>query len=308
MVKQKKKTTVIGVPFGMGAGVDGAQFGAARIMAEGGLLARLERLGLDYEAAILSETERKLAASDSSDNGESERLKHLAEVLDMNERLADAVHQAVNSGSLPLVLGGDHSIAMGTLAGMAQHHNNIGVIWLDAHSDMNTADSSPSGNIHGMSLAASLGMGDSRLTALKGITPKLRPEHVAIIGARSLDDGEKEFIRSLGIACYTMHDIDRLGIAVIMERVLKQMQDAGCRVHVSFDIDVVDPREAPGTGTPVRGGLSYREAHFVMELLYQSGLVASAELVEVNPLLDIDDKTAKLAAELIGSLLGEQIL
>jgi arginase len=159
-----------------------------------------------------------------------------------------------------------------------------------------------------MSLGINLGRGIPLLTGIRGICPKIKPEHVAIIGARSLDPGEKAYIRSLGMACYTMHDIDRLGIARVMDKVIQHLRRVSDGVHVSFDIDSVDPKEAPGTGTPVKGGLSYREAHLALELLFQSDLVTSAEFVEVNPSLDKNNKTAKLAVELIGSLLGEQIL
>ena len=232
----------------------------------------------------------------------------MSEVHEVSSQLSERVSEIVAEGAFPLVLGGDHSISIGTIAGLAEHYANLGVIWFDAHSDLNTEETSPSGNIHGMSLGISLGRGIPLLTGLRGISPKIKPEHVAIIGARSLDSGEKAYIRSLGIACYTMHDIDLIGIARVMDKVIRQFRQTTDGVHVSFDIDSLDPREAPGTGTPVRGGLSYREAHLALELLYQSDLVTSAEFVEVNPSLDKNDQTAKLAVELIGSLLGEQIL
>jgi len=305
MRKRNEKIAVISVPLGKGAGAAGAELGAKSMLEEGNLPAKLEQLGVQYE---LSEVPYSYLIGTETAAEDTKGMKHLAEVLDVNVRLADEVRRAVDGGRMPLVLGGDHSIAIGTIAGLAEEGGKLGVIWIDAHSDLNTPETSPSGNIHGMSLAASLGVGDSRLTSIRGIIPKLDPKHVAIVGARSLDAGEKAFIRSLGIACYTMHDIDKLGIAKVMSKVIKGMKAAGCRVHLSFDIDSLDPREAPGTGTPVRGGLGYREAHLALELLYQSGIIASAEFVEVNPLLDTDYRTAKLAVELIGSLLGEQIL
>lgn len=305
MGKLNKKIAIISVPFGLGAGVAGAELGAAKIITAGNLLAKLNELGFEYEQTEVTVPSGTALDEDSDDE---QRLKHLQKVVSVNENLADEVERAAASGKMPLVLGGDHSVAIGTLAGLAAQTEKLGVIWIDAHSDLNTVDTTPSGNIHGMSLAASLGLGDSRLTSIKGIIPKVDPSNIALIGARSLDPGEKEFIRSLGITCYTMHDVDKLGIAEIMNKVVKKMTDAGCHVHLSFDIDSLDPREAPGTGTPVRGGLNYREAHLALELLYQSGIVASAEFVEVNPLLDTEDRTAKLAVELIGSLLGEQIL
>ncbi|GMX62610.1 hypothetical protein Elgi_24150 [Paenibacillus elgii] len=188
------------------------------------------------------------------------------------------------------------------------HYNRLGVIWIDAHSDLNTPDTTPSGNIHGMSLAASLGQGDERLTRIGGSSPKIRPEHTVLVGVRDLDPGEKACIKAQGITCFTMYDIDRLGMSSVMEEAVQVAGKGTDGVHLSFDIDSLDPVEAPGTGTPVKGGLSYREAHLALELLHESGIVTSAELVEVNPSLDTGQKTAQLAVELIGSLLGEQIL
>lgn len=324
---------IIEVPFDKGAGTRGADLAPSCLLHEAGLLDKLRSLDIAYELAggivLAAEASEQGADGDASAEDDAVAgaeagagasagagagasagvgMKNTAEVLEMSGLLAERVSAAVASGAFPLVLGGDHSIAIGTIAGLADHYSDLGVIWFDAHSDMNTEDSSPSGNIHGMSLGISLGRGYGPLAGLRGKTPKLKPEHVAIVGARSLDPGEKQFIRSLGIACYTMHDIDRMGIAKVMEEVIGHMQRHTDGVHVSFDIDSVDPKEAPGTGTPVRGGLSYREASLALELLYQSGLVTSAELVEVNPTLDHGLRTATLAVELIGSLLGEQIL
>ncbi|MEV5026891.1 arginase [Paenibacillus sp. LPE1-1-1.1] len=297
-----QEVAIVAVPFGKGAGTPGAELGPAHILHAAALAGKLAELNIPYRLA------GEISQASPLPPLKSVNAKHLSEVLDMSSRLADRISEIVDEGAFPLVLGGDHSISIGTIAGLAEHYSNLGVIWFDAHSDLNTEDTSPSGNIHGMSLGISLGRGIKLLTSLRGILPKIRPEHVAIVGARSLDSGEKAYIRSLGITCYTMHDIDRLGIARVMEKVMRQMKHTTDGVHVSFDIDSLDPLEAPGTGTPVRGGLSYREAHLALELLFQSDIVTSAEFVEVNPSLDHNDQTAKLAVELIGSLLGEQIL
>lgn len=240
--------------------------------------------------------------------GDLQKLRHLHEVAAVNQVLAKRVADVAAHGYFPLVLGGDHSIAIGTLAGLARSRPNLGVIWFDAHSDLNTSDTSPSGNIHGMSLAVSLGIGHPLLTGIRGDAPFLKPENVVLIGIRSLDQGEKAFIRASGITCYTMHDIDLKGIVRIMEETIDKLARTTDGVHLSFDVDSIDPSVAPGTGTPVIGGVSYREAHLALELLYESGLVTSAEFVEVNPSLDTDFRTARLAVELIGSLLGERIL
>lgn len=301
-MNNKQAIAIVSVPFGKGAGSVGAEQGPASMLYAAGLLDKLNELSLGYRltSEITLSPQLPLILTDNA--------KHLAEVIDISSQLGERVSRFVAGGDFPLVLGGDHSISIGTIAGLAEHYAKLGVIWFDAHSDLNTEETSPSGNIHGMSLGISLGRGIASLTTLRGIHPKIKPEHVAIIGARSLDPGEKAYIRSLGIACYTMHDIDRLGIASVMDKVTEQMRQTTDGVHVSFDIDSVDPQEAPGTGTPVKGGLSYREAHLALELLYQSGLVTSAEFVEVNPSLDTNNETAKLAVELISSLLGEQIL
>lgn len=297
-----QQVAIVSVPFGKGAGTPGAELGPAHILQAAELERKLTELNISYRLA------GEVSISSQLPPLQAANAKHLSEVHEVSSRLSERVSEIVAENAFPLVLGGDHSISIGTIAGLAEHYANLGVIWFDAHSDLNTEDTSPSGNIHGMSLGISLGRGIPLLTGLRGISPKIKPEHVAIVGARSLDSGEKEYIRSLGIACYTMHDIDRIGIARVMEKVIRQFRQTTDGVHVSFDIDSLDPREAPGTGTPVRGGLSYREAHLALELLYQSDLVTSAEFVEVNPSLDQNDQTAKLAVELIGSLLGEQIL
>lgn len=236
------------------------------------------------------------------------KLRNLDLVAEKNTMLSEKVDNIIKSGSFPLVLGGDHSIAIGTLAGVSKHYKNLGVIWYDAHGDLNTADTSPSGNIHGMPLAVSIGLGHESLIQLGGYAPKVKPENIVIIGARSLDDGEKALIKEQGIRVYTMHEIDRLGMAKVMEESISYLKEKTDGVHLSLDLDGLDPADAPGVGTPVIGGISYRESHLAMEMLAESSIVTSAEFVEVNPILDDKNKTAIAAVALIGSLFGEKLL
>ena len=235
-------------------------------------------------------------------------LRNLDLVAEKNTLLAEKVDEVIESGSFPLVLGGDHSIAIGTLAGVAKHYKNLGVIWYDAHGDLNTAETSPTGNIHGMPLAASLGLGHPLLTELGGYCPKIKPENVVIIGARALDEGEKDLIKEIGIKVYTMHEIDRLGMTKVMEETIAYLKEKTDGVHLSLDLDGLDPSDAPGVGTPVMGGISYRESHLAMEMLEESKIITSAEFVEVNPILDEKNRTATCAVALMGSLFGEKLL
>lgn len=302
----KPTIAAISVPFDLGAGRRGASKGPKAIM-QAGLLRGLQQMDMTIqhvaEIRLPNDTAAPLPPEVEKNN-----LKYLAEVIDVNTRLAEQVSKAVDQGQFPLVIGGDHSIAIGTLAGLSGHYTNLGVIWIDAHSDLNTADTSPSGNIHGMSLAISLGMGHPLLTSIHGEHAKVKAENIVLIGSRSLDEGEKKLIRSLGIKCYTMHDIDRKGMAVVMQDAITYISGKTDGVHVSFDVDSLDPLEAPGTGTAVKGGLQFREAHLAVEMLHEAGIVTSAEFVEVNPLLDDNNKTSHLAVGLISSLLGKQIL
>lgn len=235
-------------------------------------------------------------------------LRNLELIAEKNTLLAEKVDEVVASGAFPLILGGDHSIAIGTLAGVSKHYQNLGVIWYDAHGDLNTAETSPSGNIHGMPLAVSIGLGHPLLTNIAGYTPKVKPENIVIIGARSLDDGEKELIKEKGIKVYTMHEIDRLGMTKVMEESIEYLKERTDGVHLSLDLDGLDPTDAPGVGTPVNGGITYRESHLAMEMLAEAHIVTSAEFVEVNPILDDKNKTASVAVALMGSLFGEKLL
>jgi arginase len=236
------------------------------------------------------------------------KLKYLREIAEVCETLARTVSETVERGRFPLVLGGDHSIAIGTIAGVAKHRRQMGIIWFDAHGDLNTAETTPSGNIHGMPLAVSLGYGHPDLVNCLGFAPKVRPENVVIIGARELDDGERKLIRELGIRVFSMHDIDRVGMGAVMEEALAIVTRGTDGVHLSLDLDGLDPKDAPGVGTPVEGGLTYRESHLAMEMLAEAGVLTSAEFVEVNPILDHGNRTAKVAVALIESAFGKQVV
>ena len=218
----------------------------------------------------------------------------------------------MDEGYFPVVMGGDHSIAIGTLAGLAGHYRergrSVGAVWIDAHGDFNTPETSPSGNIHGMPLAVSVGRGAPELTSLLGLTPMVRPEHVALIGTRDIDALEREEIRAAGVEVYTIADIDRLGAGQVIDRAISSLREKVDALHVSFDVDSLDPQVAPGVGTPVPGGLQYRELHLIMETLAASGLVRSLEVVEVNPILDTANTTAEVAVEMVLSALGKTIL
>lgn len=298
----KRSLSIIGVPMDFGQTRRGVDMGPSAIR-YAGIAERLEMLQYDIED--LGDIKIEGAYEKSP---ERSALKNLDAVRDGNEKLASKVDEAVARGRFPLVLGGDHSIAIGTLAGLGKHYENLGVIWFDAHGDLNTEDTSPSGNIHGMPLAASLGFGHPALTMLGGYSPKVKPEHVVIIGARDLDEGERTLINGQGIKVYTMHEIDRLGMTKVMEETIAYLQERTDCVHLSLDLDGLDPHDAPGVGTPVAGGISYRESHLAMEMLAEADIISSAEFVEVNPILDEKNRTAKVAVALMGSLFGEKLL
>src|SRR5262245_20243432 len=266
-----------------------------------GLSERLERAGIDVEdrgnvQAPLAETH---------ETG-TEHARFLDESLETCTRIAAEVEAARGAGLVPLVLGGDHSIAIGTLSGLAATGPG-GVLWLDAHGDLNTPETSPSGNVHGMPLAAVLGICGGAFARDGLRLPAVDPERVALVGVRSLDPGERALVRDLGVAVYTISDLDRRGVEPVLEEALGRIT-GGSFVHVSVDLDVVDPEVAPGVGNPVRGGLSYREAHLALELVAEAGILDSIELVEVNPIRDHENTTAGLAVELAASALGDRIL
>lgn len=236
-------------------------------------------------------------------NGEN--IKNVKTLVESSEKLAAKVSDIVQEGRFPLVLGGDHSIAIGTLAGVAKHFKNLGVIWYDAHADMNTPETSPSGNIHGMPLAASMGLGHSALTYIGGYRGKVKPEHIVLIGVRDIDKGEQQLIEEKNIKMYTANDVKRLGMQAVIAETLRYLSERCDGIHLSFDVDGIDPLEFPGVGTPVIKGISYKESLQAVRLLSASDKLVSAEFVEVNPVLDKDDTTARLTVNLIGALFGE---
>lgn len=301
----KKQISIIGVPMDLGQARRGVDMGPSAIR-YAGIVERLQALGYDIKDRGDIEIGRPDPAEDNPQQQKS-HLKNLKEVSEANGKLSEWVSDVITNGRFPLVLGGDHSIAIGTLAGISQHFNNLGVIWYDAHGDLNTADTSPSGNIHGMPLAASLGIGHQSLTEIDGYSPKIKPENLVIVGARSLDEGERELIRERGVRVYTMHEIDRLGMTAVMKDTIDFLEQKTDGIHLSLDLDGLDPHDAPGVGTPVIGGISYRESHLAMEMLAESELITSAEFVEVNPILDDRNKTATVAVALMGSLFGEKL-
>lgn len=297
-----KNLSIIGVPVDLGQTRRGVDMGPSAIR-YAGVVERLEALQYDIEDYGDIEIQRPPRREILADTN----LKNLKEVVHASEALATKVDETIKANRFPLVLGGDHSIAIGSIAGIAKHYENLGVIWYDAHGDLNTAETSPSGNIHGMPLAVCLGLGHPDLINIEGYCPKIKPENIVIIGARSLDDGEKKLIREKGIRVYTMHEIDRMGMTAVIEETISYLSARTDGVHLSLDLDGLDPRDAPGVGTPVIGGLSYRESHLAMEMLAEADIITSAEFVEVNPILDEKNKTASLAVALMGSLFGEKL-
>ena len=296
--EKDKRISVIGVPMNLGADRLGVDLGPIAIR-YAGVRKRLERLGYDFEDLGDIPVVRPESATNAFNN-----LKYLDEIVRVNTELCNRVSNVMASGRMPLVLGGDHSVAIGTMAGVMQHKKRLGVIWFDAHGDINTAETSPSGNIHGMPVAVALGLGHESLTAIGGADKRLNPRNLVLIGSRDLDAGERKILRDLGVTVFTMHEVDLLGMPKVMEEAIRIASDGTDGVHVSFDMDAMDPFYATGTGTRVAGGLSYRESHLALELLAQVGIVTSAEFVEVNPLIDNKNETAETAVALMDSLLG----
>jgi arginase len=297
-----RKLSIIGMPMDLGQMRRGVDMGPSAIR-YAGVNERLKSLFDEVHDLGDIAIGRPEVTIDEESN-----LRNLELIAEKTADLADKVDTVIQSGSFPLVLGGDHSIAIGTLAGLSKHYENLGVIWYDAHGDLNTAETSPTGNIHGMPLAVSIGLGHPLLTNLGGYQPKVKPENIVIIGARSLDHGERELIKEQGIKVYTMHEIDRLGMTKVMEESIQYLKNKTDGVHLSLDLDGLDPSDAPGVGTPVNGGISYRESHLAMEMLAEANIITSAEFVEVNPILDDKNKTATVAVALMGSLFGEKLL
>jgi arginase len=299
---ERREVAVIGAPLDLGAGRRGVDMGPSAIRAAD--LEQHLRDTLGIRTIDLGNVEAPVA--ESTESGD-ERMRFLPQILALCDRVAQLVATARGNGQTPLVLGGDHSVALGSLVGLASADGPGGVLWLDAHGDLNTPESSPSGNVHGMVLAAALGLAGSAFARNGWRLPAIEPGRLSLVGVRSLDQGERTLLKELNAKVFTMAEIDRVGVEPCMREAIAHAA-GGPFLHVSFDLDVVDPETAPGVGTPVRGGLSYREAHLAMELVAESGEADSFDLVEVNPVLDRENATGKLAVELIASALGARIL
>jgi arginase len=296
-----RKIAIIGASLDLGAGRRGVDMGPSAVR-YAGLESRLASLG--YESEDWGNVEAAVAEATAVG---SERVRYLSQIRAACEHVAELVRRAVEDGRLPLVIGGDHSVSLGTLRGLAAAGAGGGVLWVDAHGDLNRPETSPSGNVHGMPLAAALGAAGNDFESDAWTLPLVDASQVALVGVRSLDAGEKALVRELGLRVFTMSEVDRRGIEHVVREALEHVGGEGS-VHVSLDMDVLDPEVAPGVGTQVAGGLSYREAHLAMELVAESGLARSLEVVEINPILDHENKTARLAVDLIASALGARIL
>ena len=297
---------VIGAPMDLGAGRRGVDMGPSALRIAR-LRDRLAELGYEVEDCGNVVVDQPESTAEGSP-----KARYLPQIAHTCSRLADMVEQALRSGRAPVVLGGDHSIAIGTIAGLASHYyqqqRKLGLIWIDAHADMNTPDSSPSGNVHGMPLACIIGNGPRELAGLAGPLPMIDPANVAVVGLRSVDEIERLNVRGAGVHPFTMRDIDERGLTAVMHQAIHAATSGTAGFHVSLDMDAIDPSEAPGVGTPVPGGLTYREAHLAMELIGDTGLMTSMEVVEVNPVMDEANRTALLGVELVMSALGKRIL
>lgn len=294
--------TIVGAPMDLGADRRGVDMGPSAIR-YADLNEKLERQG----HAVRDLGNIHIGGRELHSVG-NPHLKYLDPIVAAARELAAHTEAAVRAGALPLVLGGDHSIALGSIGGVVAAAGDIGVLWFDAHGDFNSADTTPSGNIHGMILGALAGVGDKALVHATGPGPRLNPARIAVVGARALDDAERELLRQAGVMVLTMADIDRRGMYDVTEEAIAHAGEGTHGLHISFDMDVVDPSEAPGVGTPVHGGITYREAHLAMELVAASGKVISMDLVEVNPILDQANRTAQLATELALSATGKRII
>ena len=301
-----KTISILGAPLDLGAGHRGVDAGPSAFRIAG-LQQALEAMSFSVvdEGNVEIEIPEKLEVGDP-------KARFLKEIAQACERQYEKVKAVLDNGNFPLVLGGDHSIAIGTVAGISDHYRqkgeDIGVIWVDAHADMNTPDSTVSGNIHGMPLSTSLGLGTDILTKIGGFAPKVKPENVVLVGIRDLDVKEKELVKRTGIKAFTMTDIDELGMPTVIRQAIEVAGSNTAGIHLSFDFDGLDPQIAPGVGTPVKGGIRYREAHLLMEKIALTGRLISLEMVELNPILDLRNKTAELGVELIESAFGKRIL
>ncbi|HCX2039518.1 TPA: arginase [Staphylococcus aureus] len=298
-----KAIDIIGAPSTFGQRKLGVDLGPTAIR-YAGLISRLKQLDLDvYDKGDIKVPVVNIEKFHSEQKG----LRNYDEIIDVNQKLNKEVSASIENNRFPLVLGGDHSIAVGSVSAISKHYNNLGVIWYDAHGDLNIPEESPSGNIHGMPLRILTGEGPKELLELNSNV--ITPENIVLIGMRDLDKGERQFIKDHNIKTFTMSDIDKLGIKEVIENTIEYLKSRNVDgVHLSLDVDALDPLETPGTGTRVLGGLSYRESHFALELLHQSHLISSMDLVEVNPLIDSNNHTAEQAVSLVGTFFGETLL
>jgi arginase len=303
----KNSLAIIGAPLDLGAGRRGVDMGPSAVRVAG-LGQRVRALG--YEVADLGNV--PVVQPEAVDDPGPGEAKYLAQIAASCERLGDLVGQALTDGRKPIVLGGDHSIAAGTVAGVSRFFREsgkkIGLIWMDAHADMNTPQTTPSGNVHGMPLACCVGVGPDSLVRMFGFAPKVEAFNVALVGLRDVDLVERGTVRDTGVRAFTMRDIDERGMRSVMDEAIAIATNGTDGFHLSLDMDFVDPQYAPGVGTPVRGGATYREAHLAMEVICDSGRMVSMEVVEVNPVIDEVNRTADLAVELILSAMGKKIL
>ena len=293
---------IIGMPLDLGADRRGVDMGPDALRNDG-LAATIEGLGL----AVEDSGDVPLPPRPPSVNGRP-RLKFFDEIVCACRRLKERVQETVQTGRFPLVLGGDHSIAIGTLAGLSACHKKIGLLWIDAHGDFNTDETTITGNIHGMSFAAALGIGNPELVASMGQDPAATPERSVLIGARDLDPLERANLKDSGVTVFTMHEIDALGMHSVMQKALEVVSNGTDTIHLSFDLDAIDPVDAPGVGFLIKGGISFREARLIMEMTAACRKLGSLEVVELNPILDRQNMTGKLAIDLIATALGKRLL
>jgi arginase len=297
-----KLISIIGVPLDLGQSRRGVDMGVSAIR-YANLKERVERLGYD-----VIDVGNVHVPTPEAQRVENKKLKYMPEIVTVSNDVALQIEKQMLDGRLPIILGGDHSIAIGSLAGVAKVVHRLGVIWFDAHADFNTEDTTPSGNIHGMPLAVALGIGHPDLIWVGGYSPKIQAKNVVIVGARSLDADERILLKQAGVTLFTMPEIDKLGMSAVMEEAIRIAAQDTDGVHLSLDLDAFDPREAPGVGTPVLGGVTFREGHLAMEMLAAADVLTSVDVVEVNPILDVENRTGRVAVDMLCSLLGETVL
>ncbi|EHJ09071.1 arginase [Staphylococcus simiae] len=296
---------IIGVPSTFGQRKLGVDLGPTAIR-YAGLLSRLKQLDLDIEDK--GDIDVPLVDVEKFHSNQT-GMRNFQEIIEVTNNLNNKVSESIENNRFPLILGGDHSIAIGSISGVSKHYNNLGVIWYDAHGDLNVPEESPSGNVHGMPLRILTGEGPDELVNINGYGVKVKTDNIVLIGMRDLDYGERQFIKDKNIKTFTMADIDKLGIQAVIENALEYLKSRNIDgLHLSLDVDALDPIETPGTGTRVMGGLTYRESHFALEILHQSNLVSSMDIVEVNPLIDQNNCTAEQAVSLLGTFFGETLL